>query len=155
MKFHAACILCGLLSTSPGFAQTDIPPNPMVNPKSKVRSVGGSVNPGAIIESGKSDQPTLRYVTHIVLFENRMWSSVDGKPLEAKLIAFEDLITESPKGAAAPIMPPPEEPTLVRGGKIRLLINRKPVEVALDRLCQADRDFIEEMKAALAKKAAK
>ena len=105
-------------------------------------------------DSSQSNQPTVRYVTHVVLFDDRVWSSAEGKPLEAKLIAFEDLIVETPKGAAEPVMPPPPaKPTLVRNEKIRLLVNQKPVEVALSRLCQADRDFIEDMKTALAKKA--
>jgi hypothetical protein len=156
VKLCTAWILSGWLGICSCLAQTEIPPNPIITPKSKSRSVGGSVNPGALIDPGKSDQPTVRYVTHVVLFDYRMWSSAEGKPLEAKLIAFEDLIVETPKGAAEPVMPPPPaKPTVVRNGKIRLLIDQKPVEVALSRLCQADRDFIVDLEAALAKKAAK
>lgn len=84
-----------------------------------------------------------------------MWSNKEGKPLEAGLIAFEDLVAEVPKGSAEPVMPdPPANPTLIRDGKIRLLVKQKPVEIAIDRLSQADREFIDQMKAALAKKAA-
>jgi hypothetical protein len=50
------------------------------------------------------------------------------------------------------VKPPPAQSTLVQNDKIRLLVNRKPVEVALSRLSQADRDFMENMSAALAKK---
>ena len=97
----------------------------------------------------------MRYVTHIILHEYRMWSNTEGKPLEAKLIAFEDLVAEAPKGSAAPVMPaPPAHPTVSRNGKIRLLVKQKPVEIALDRLSLSDREFIDQMKAALAKKAA-
>lgn len=91
MKFHFTRVLAGLLSINSVLARADIPPSPLVTPKSKVRSVGESVDPGASITPGKAGDPTVRYVTHVVLFEYRMWSSTEGKPLEAKLIAFEDL----------------------------------------------------------------
>ena len=147
-----ACL--GLLGLYPVSAQFDIPGNPMVAPKkSSMRPVGGGVNTGAVVEPGKTAVPKVRYTTHIVLYDYRMWSNTEGKPLEAGLIAFEDLVVEVPKGSAEPVMPdPPANPTLIRDGKIRLLVKKKPVEVALDRLSQADREFIDQMKAALAKK---
>ena len=49
---------------------------------------------------------------------------------------------------------PPTKPTVARGGKVRLLVNQKPVEIALDRLSEADREFIAQLQASLAKKAA-
>ena len=71
------------------------------------------------------------------------------------MIAFEDLVAEAPKGSADPVMPaPPANPTVTRGGKVRLLVNQKPVETALDRLSEADREFIGQVQAALAKKSA-
>ncbi len=79
----------------------------------------------------------------------------EGEPLSAKLIAYEDLVAEAPKGSAEPVMPaPPTKPTVARGGKVRLLVNQKPVEIALDRLSEADREFIAQLQASLAKKAA-
>ena len=156
MKFLLMTAFLGSLGLSPVLAQFDIPGNPMVGPKkSTTRAVGGGVNTGAVVEPGKSAVPNVRYTTHIVLYEYRMWSNTEGKPLEAGLIAFEDLVAEVPKGSAAPVMPdPPANPTLIRDGKIRLLVKNKPVEIALDRLSLSDREFIDQMKAALAKKAA-
>ncbi len=150
--------LLGLLCVPAAWGQSDFPGNPVTpaTPKKfKTRSDGGGLNTGATVDPGKPENPNVRYVTHIVLYEYRMWTSADGKPLEAKLIAFEDLVSEVPKGTAEPAMPkPPEHPTVVRNGKARLLVNKKPVEIALDRLSQQDREFIEDIKAALAKKAA-
>ena len=147
--------ICGA-AVSSAMAQMDIPGNPMVTPKTfKTRSVGGSVNPGATVDPAKSSDGKVRYVTHIVLYDSRFWTSSEGKPLEAKLIAFEDLVAEAPKGTAEPVMPaPPEHPTVIRGGKVRLLVKGKPVELALDRLSRQDQEFIDDIQAALAKKAA-
>ena len=146
----------GLLYISPLFAQTGLLGNPMLNPKKNVpREIGGSVNPGAVITPGSGDHPIVRYVSHIVLYENRIWTSAEGKPLQAKLIAFEDLTAEAPKGAPAPEMPaPPALPTVTRDGKVRLLVEQKVVELALSRLSQSDREFIDQIKTALAKKSA-
>ncbi|HBJ85552.1 MAG TPA: hypothetical protein DDZ88_17070, partial [Verrucomicrobiales bacterium] len=53
---------------------------------------------------------------------------------------------------AAPILP--ARPTVIRQGQIRLLVQQKAFELPLDRLSQADRDFIQERDAAIAKQAA-
>lgn len=154
MKFSGVPALLGLFFAVPLSAQVEIPSNPMVTPKAPPRSVGGGVNPGASVGSGKTAS-IVRYVTHITLHESRLWTSNEGKPLEAKLIAFEDLVAEAPPGATEPAMPPPPaNPTVTRYGKIRLLINRKPTEVPLDRLSEADRELVKGIQAALAKKAA-
>ncbi len=155
MKIPRSPVFLALLGVSPVLAQVDFPANPTVKPrKFTTRQVGGGVNPGATVDSGNAAVPNVRYVTHIVLSDTRMWTNAEGKPLEAKLIAFEDLVVETPKGAAEPVMPtPPANPTVVRGGKIRLLVNRKPVETTLDKLSQTDREFIDQLKAALVKKA--
>lgn len=146
----------GWMAVASAFAQMDIPGNPTVTPKSfKTRAVGGSANPGATVDPAATPVPKVRYVTHVVLCDYRMWTSSEGKPLEAKLIAFEDLVAEAPKGSSEPVMPaPPANPTVTRGGKARLLVNGKPVEIALDRLSRQDQEFIDSIKAALAKKAA-
>lgn len=156
MKIFLMTSFFGILGFSSVLAQLDIPGNPMVAPKKfTTRPVGGGVNPGVVVEPGKTATPKVRYTTHIVLYPYRMWSSTEGKPLEAGLIAFEDLVAEALKGSAEPVMPePPANPTLIRDGKIRLLVKQKPVEISLDRLSLADREFIDQMKAALAKKAA-
>jgi hypothetical protein len=146
----------GLLCLSSVRAQTGFPGNPTVGPrKFATRPIGGSVNPGASVDSATTRNPNVRYVTHMVLYENRIWTNTEGKPLEAKLLAFEDLVVETPRGAAEPVMPaPPAHPTVTRDGKIRLLVNKKPVEIALEKLSLSDREFIDQMKAALDKKAA-
>ena len=156
MKSSRIPALLWLLGSLPAPAQVDVPANPTVTPrKFTTRSVGGGVNPGVSIDSTKTENPNVRYVTHIILYQNRMWTSAEGKPLDAKLIAFEDLVAEAPKGSAEPVMSaPPEHPTVVREGKVRLLVNQKPVELALDRLSRQDREFVDQIKAALDKKAA-
>lgn len=143
---------CAGTSLAP--AQAGIPMNPMIHPKKlPSRSIGGSTDPGVKADPPKPQK--VRQITHIVLYEYRMWSNTEGKPLEAKLIAFEDLIVEAPVGATELKMPePPATPTLKKDGKIRLLVKDKPVEVALDKLSVADREFIDQMQAALDKKAA-
>ncbi|MEO5716053.1 MAG: hypothetical protein ABIT37_21410 [Luteolibacter sp.] len=154
MKIRFLTVFFGLVCAAHVCGQVDFPGNPMVTPKKfTTRPLGGGVNTGATVEPGKAAAEKVRYVTHIVLYESRMWTSSEGKPLDAKLIAFEDLVAEGPKGSD-PVMPvPPANPTVTRNGKVRLLVDKKPVEVALDRLSEQDREFVEGIKAALAKKA--
>lgn len=91
----------------------------------------------------------VRYTTHVVLSESRTWTSSDGRPLEAKLLAFEDMVVEAIQGSPQPALPdPPKHPTVVRNERVRLLVGRKPVEVPLSRLSQTDRDFIERIRRA-------
>lgn len=136
-------------------AQVDFPGNPTVGPKKyTTRSVGGGTDPGAKLE-GPTEAAPVRYTTYVVLFDSRWWTNREGKPLEAKLIAFEDLVGEAAKGSPEPKMSaPPAHPTVVRDGRIRLLVNRKPVEVALASLSQQDQEFVAQVQEALAKKAA-
>lgn len=111
-------------------------------------SVGMKINPA----DGAADQK-VRYTTHIVLADSRTWTSADGRTLEARLIAFEDLMVETTKGAAKPGAPvPPANPTVTRDGKIRLVSTQKPFELALERLSQADRDFVEQVRTTHLKK---
>jgi hypothetical protein len=105
------------------------------------------------LSSEQASAPATRYVSYIVLFDGRLWTSTEGKPLAAKLIAFEDLVVEAPKATAEPTIPQPtSRPTVVRSGKVRLLVDGKPTQVALDRLSQSDRDFVAQIQAAIAKK---
>jgi hypothetical protein len=141
-----------VLLALPLAAQMDLPGNPTVTPKNfKTRSVGGGANPGATVHT--VEKP-VRHVAHIVLFQNRMWTSSDGKPLEAKLLAFEDLVAEAPAGAP-PVMPdPPALPTVVRDSSVRLMVGKKPVVVPLERLSTQDREFVANIEATLARQAA-
>ena len=144
-----------LVCVSPLAAQTDFPSNPLVGPKKyTTRQTGGGVNPGAAIDSNTNENPNVRYVTHIVLYQNRFWTNTEGKLVEAKLIAFEDQVAEAPRGGAEPkFSSPPARPTVIRDGKIRLLVNQKPVELALEKLSQQDREFVGQIQAAIARKA--
>jgi hypothetical protein len=99
--------------------------------------------------------PVYHTTTYLTLSGPRIWMSSDGKPLLAKLIAYEDMVVET-QGAAqpAPVSAPQlaGKPTVVRAGKARLLVSSKPFELALDRLSQADRDFIATVERAVAAK---
>ena len=129
-------------------AQIVIPPMPG---KTNTRPIGGGSSPG--VEVIPKENPKIRYTTHIILSVSRLWTSSDGKLLEGKLIAFEDLVAEAPKGAQPPPAPEaPKHPTVVKGDKIRILIHKKPVEVALSRLSQGDRDFVEQTRKSYEKK---
>lgn len=157
MKLPFLRPLLGLLVVTSAMAQVEIPANPNVSPKKfTTRAVGGGVNPGVSLDPAKLANPNVRYITHIVLYDNRFWTNTEGKPLEAKLIAFEDLVAEVPTDSTEPtVPPPPANPTVIRDGKVRLLVNKKPVELALNRLSQQDQEFIEQIKVAVAKKAGK
>ena len=151
MKRSLLCGLVGLLATGAAAAQIVVPATPK---KFVTRPIGGNTSGG--VEVIPHDAPTeakARYVTHVVLCDERLWTSADGKPLSAKLIAFEDLVAEAAKGASQPEMPaPPANPTVVRNGKIRLFADKKAYELALDRLSQTDREFVEQIRAAREKK---
>lgn len=119
-----------------------------------IRPLGGG-NSGGVQVLPKGAPKTVRYVTHIVLSTDRLWTSPDGKIVEGKLIAFEDVIAEAPKGAQPPPNPaPPESPTVVRAGKIRLLIKNKPVETSLSRFSAGDLEFVEQVRKAYTRKPA-
>lgn len=154
MKLPHLVTALGLLCLPMLFAQQiEIPGNPMVTPKSfKTRTVGSGTDTGATIE--RVEKP-VRHVTHIVLSEYRMWTSVEGKPLEAKLLAFEDLIAEAPAGSEPAMPAPPTHPTVVKNGNVRMLAGTKPVVVSLKRLSPSDCEFIAGVENALARKAAK
>lgn len=144
--------LTGLLLVGGISAQIVVPPMPE---KLMVRPIGGSTTGGVeVVPPSDAGGKKVRYTTHIMLADERQWTSTDGKTLLAKWIAFEDVVVETPKGAAPPAAPvPPANPTLIRDGKIRLLAKQKPFELALDRLSQADRDFVEQRRVAHATKA--
>ncbi len=122
---------------------------PTTPSKFDTRRLGDTVNGGGTVGfTAKPPQVTVRSVTHIVLGEPRQWMMNDGKFFVGKLIAFEDLVTE--RSAATPAVP--KNPTVVRDGKARLLVNAKPYEIALERLRTDERSFIEEVRATLAAK---
>ena len=95
----------------------------------------------------------VRHITRVVLSATRQWQSADGRTLLGKLIAFEDLTAEVPVGAPVPAMEPPAHPTVVKDGRARLLVRNKPYELPLERLSDPDREFVESVRAALARRA--
>lgn len=155
MKVSAACLLVMFASLFPAFAQMDIPGNPMVKPKTGGRTAGGTVDPGVTITPGAGNGNLVKHVTHVILHAPRVWTNTSGKTIQAPLIAFEDLEVTAAKGGPVPKMPAaPEKPTLMKAGKIRLLVNQKPAEVALDTLVAEDKVFVEKLSQAIAAKSA-
>lgn len=136
--FPASLQLCAqvLPATPKNFATRDI---------SDIAKGGGSVS-----FTPAKPQTTVRTITHIVLGNPRQWKLSDGKFYLGKLIAFEDLVTEGNAAAAQPVVP--KNPTVVRDGKARLLVNAKPFEIALDRFGDEERKFIESTRIAIAAK---
>jgi len=51
-----------------------------------------------VIPPSGTEPKKARYITHIVLSVSRQWMSTDGKLVEGKLIAFEDLVVEAEAG---------------------------------------------------------
>lgn len=142
MRFHATCVLATLLFALPSMGQV-VPAHPT---KFETRDIGDASSSGIqVIPPGGIEPKKARYVTHIVLSVSRQWMSADGKLVEGKLIAFEDLAVEAEAGAAPPANPaPPAHPTVVRDGKVRLLIKQKPIELAITRLSAGDQEFIQQ-----------
>ena len=153
MNIPPPCLLVALALVASAEAQTITPAEPNAFENRPI----GSVTPGGVtvIPKEGAKNPKARYITYVVLSTSRIWTSTEGKNIEGKLIAFEDMVVEAPKGDAAPPSPtPPEVPTVIRDGKARLLVNQKPVELATSRLSEADREFIEGVSKAYQKKKA-
>jgi len=112
---------------------------------------GGSSNIGVVPKA--PEKPLVKTTTYITFGEARQWTSSEGKPLLAKLIAFEEIVTDSTSASPQTPVLPTTSPTLVKDGKVRLLVNKKPFEIVLDKLSQPDRDFIENLSSAIQKKA--
>ncbi len=111
---------------------------------------GGSGSADIGLKAPPKVEPQVRIVSYIALSEARQWTSSDGKATLGKLIAFEDFVTQA--SSANTQAPPPTlagKPTLIRDGKVRLLVNQKPFELPLERLSAADREFIEAKRAAI------
>lgn len=126
------------------------------------RAIGGMTTGSSSIDPGVSNSPSakpiIKQVSYIALSDSRQWTSNDGKALVGKLIAWEqheEVLASAADAGKMDQIKLPTRPTVLRGQSVRLLINQKPFEVPLDRLSQADRDFITERSAAIAKSAEK
>lgn len=153
---HICTILAGLLTMHSALAQ--IPANPLVKPPARNPANDlskGGFNGGDVGATVRPSQvkPAVQQTTYITLGESRQWTSVEGKIIVGKLIAFEQSIQKSADENA----PPPDAAriTVVRDGKARLLVKSKPVELSLERLSEPDRVFIEKIREGIAAQAQK
>lgn len=136
--------------------------SPTTGKKFETRTINGSGgNTGVSINSTPQPSTTkAKLVSYFSLSDARQWKSSDGRSLLGSIIAFEDSVIEidaaNPAAArdAAQKAPTPEPPakfTLIRDGKVRLLVNNKPFEVPLEKLSDEDRKFVEELQQKLPK----
>jgi hypothetical protein len=151
--FYAVACLAGMVT-----AQV-VPTTPT---KFGKRSTGGMTTGSSSIDPGVSNSPSakpiIKQVSYIALSDSRQWTSNDGKALVGKLIAWEqheEVLASAAEAGKMDQIKLPTRPTVLRDQSVRLLINQKPFEVPLDRLSQADRDFINERAVAIAKSAEK
>jgi hypothetical protein len=141
MKIFMTLGWLGIAALGAVNAQIVIPASPK---NFKTRPIEGGTGGGQVeVIPRDSAVPKKRTITYMVLSESRPWTSTEGKVLEAKLIAFEDIILEGEDPAAAE---PPPHPTVVRNGKVRLLAGKKSYELDLSRLTEPDRSFIEQIR---------
>lgn len=153
MKKSTVGLLSGLLLSCGVSAQIVVPATPKKFVTRPIEGGGSSIGGVEVLPKDGGEAKKARYTTHIVLSTSRLWTSTDGKLLEGKLIAFEDLVVETTQGAAPPEMPaPPESPTVTRDDKVRLLVKQKPVEVPVKRLSQGDQEFIEQVRKSYTRK---
>lgn len=149
-----AAFLVVFALAAPAAAQVAVPATPKKFETRTINGAGGN----ASVSVNATPQPSTtktRLVSYFSLSEVRQWKSKDGKSLLGSAIAFEDAVVEidapTPAAAqeAAQKAPPatlPAKPTLVRDGKVRLLVNHKPFEVMLERLSDEDRQFVEDLR---------
>lgn len=136
---------------------------PATGKKFDTRTVNGSGGNASvnINNTPKPAPPTKTKLTsYFLLGEPRQWKSTDGRSLLGAIITFEESVIEfdaaNPAAAReavakAPPAKMPAKPTLIREGKIRLLVNQNPVEVPLERLSDEDRKHVEDLNARLPK----
>lgn len=116
-----------------------------------VSESGGSSSIG-LRSGGAQPQPSVRQISYIALSDSRQFTSTEGRTLIGKLIAWEQSEQQLAPGQDPTLQPAPSlpaKPTLLRDDKVRLLIQQKPFEVALDRLSPADQAFIKQLQSAI------
>lgn len=149
-----------LMMAAPLSAQVVLP---ATGKKFDTRTINGSGGSSGV-SVNTTTQPAPPTKTKLTSFfrlgDPRQWKSTDGKSLLGAIIIFEDAVLEfeaatpaAAREAAGKAPPPkmPDKPTLIREGKIRLLVNQKPVEVPLERLSDEDRKYVEDLNARLPK----
>jgi hypothetical protein len=113
---------------------------PVTGPTS---SAGATITPG-------STAPLLKQTTYLTLSAERAWTNPAGKTLTGKLIAWEQT-TATTTDTPAPVADKPitSTPTVLKNGKVRLLIDRKAFEIPLDQLDPASQKLIQDLNARL------
>lgn len=101
----------------------------------------------------KAPPQTTRATTYVTLTPDRSWTNSEGKTLQGRLIAFEDMVIEVPVGQTPEPSKPPAHPTVVKDGKVRFYINKKPYVLPLEKLSAADQEEIRKIESAHARKA--
>lgn len=117
-----------------------------IKPGSFERNPGMDGGMGAAI--APPAPPVHRATTYFTLTPPRAWTGNDGKTLQGCLIGFEDVKVESTAAGKPRAAKPPVNPTIIKDGKIRLLVGKTPCAVALENLCAADRDYVAKLAAA-------
>ena len=152
MKRLVRCICVAMLGVAVALA-TDVPArsaDEMQRHPGFDRDVIPGGGGGAAVE--RPPPPGQRVTTYITLLPEREWTHVDGRTIRARLIAFEDHVVEvaHDEEAGREATPPAGRPTVVKDGKVRLLVGgRQPSEISLDLLSKEDQEEVARVKTAV------
>lgn len=154
---NAALVALALTVSVQAQVTTPIPVTPTTPQSFKFKPVGESANAGATV--APSAVPAVKQTTYVTLGTPRQWKSADGNSRIGTLIAWEQSVVtipvtdkNNPASGKATAPPIAGKPTIVRDGKIRLLIERKAYEIPLDRLGADEKDYVQKFETALAAK---
>ena len=133
---------------------------PTTGKKFETRTSGSGGNVSINTTSKPAPPTKTKLTSYFILGEARQWKSTDGRSLLGAILAFEESVIEfdatnvAAAREAVQKAPPavlPAKPTLVRDGKVRLMVNKKPVEVPLNLLSDDDRKYVDDLNARLPK----
>ena len=122
---------------------------PTTPKKFDIKPITGSTATAGATVNPSSTAPSVRQITYLTLSPLRQWSSSDGKTLMGKLIAWEETTTTTAAKAPADAAAITTRPTIVRGDKVRLLIDHKAFEIPLTRLGAGEQEFIQKLQTSL------
>ena len=141
-------LLWSLLLVAGSVSAQVVPTTPTKFTKRTIGGGSGSADIG--ITPQPKPEPVVKMTSYISLSEPRQWMSADGRFVIGKLIAFEDMVIETTRAAAATAQPQMPaltgKPTVIKEGKVRVLVNQKPVEIPLERLAAKDREYAESIR---------
>jgi len=92
---------------------------------------GGSFGGGGLVKPSAPKKTITRTITYLALTKERQWLNTSGKSILATLVAFDS-------GDKAKFIPP----TIIKGGKIRLLKEKKVFLIPLDTLSPKHRSEV-------------